>query len=160
MKKVIKGTPMYNFKGDTYFERPKGTRCVKMKYDPAENVTFITLKKNHYFLEVLAIIVAILTAVSVFVVKPKLFNEVQYSTPIEWYNGNLNVNLIMSEDNKLPVEYDINGTTGILLAGEKLYSIPCEVQPDSVDINLKIGKYLFTFNHSETVPVYNLSAER
>lgn len=159
MKKKVQGTPLYIYKGDTYFDRPRGTRCVKMKYDKEENVTFITLKKNFYFLEILALLVAVGTILSVFVFKPKFDNLVNYSTPVEWYNGNININLTANEENKLPIEYDINGVTGILLPGEVLDTIPCEQQPETITATFKINFLIFSKDISEVVPVYNLSAE-
>ena len=160
MKKEIKGTPMYVFKGDSYFERPKGTRCVKMRYDENEGVTFITVKKNFYFLEVLAVLFAIAAVLFSTVLKPDVSSVAMYSNPVEWYDGNLNVNLMVNNENKFPVEYDINGTVGLLLPGENLYRVPCDIKPESINIKLTTRLLFLSDTIEETVPVYNLSDER
>lgn len=160
MKKEIKGTPMYILRGDSYFERPKGTRCVKMRYDEDEDVTFITVKKNFYFLEVLAVLTAITAILFTTVLKPQVGSVAMYSTPIEWYDGNLNINLMVDNENHFPVEYDINGTTGLLLPGENLYKIPCDVKPESVNVKLTTRFLFLSDTSEETVQVYDLSDER
>ena len=159
MKKKIKGTPMYMYKGDMLFEKPKGTRAAKMKYDSDEDITLITVKKNYYFLEFFALLAITAVILLSFVFKTKMLNDIQMSKPIEWYNGNLNINLTMGKENHLPVEYNINGVTGILVPGEVLSTIECQEQPTEINVKFTSRFLIFSDTYEEVVPVYNLSME-
>ena len=98
--KIIKGTPIYLYKGTQYLEKPNKCKIVSMDYNADENITYVKCTKNNYIYECvcIAIILALVFYNNFIYQKPTI--NFQYNSVVQYYDGDLYLNLRSDSSNK------------------------------------------------------------
>lgn len=90
--KVVKGTPLYKYKGGYVMNPPKGTYIKVMYYDSTRNVTEIILKKHTLVTEIVCCLVIIMLVVVRFL-DLKSIGTIYYDNTPLYNNGILYINV-------------------------------------------------------------------
>ena len=140
---------IYLYKKTLYLEQPEHT-FVKKQYIK-DGVCYNILAKPIYVLEVLAALCILVSLVAVVFFKYQVRNTITLSDPVEYYQGNLNLNLNLSDDSMSTVEYWIGDQYGILVPGESLKTVSCSQPTDNMVLKLRTTWYIF--RHEEEIPL-------
>lgn len=146
-KEEIKGRLMYVYKGSLYLEMPKGVITGKYEYDEEENITYVNCKKESYLYETICAIIMIACVIcNLFVIKDNVV-KVRYNSVINYYNGQLYVNITNDESNKKELYYELYNESNILIDSGSLSPGDCKISipVESPDVNYRIDFYYESF---------------
>lgn len=129
--KIIKGRPVYLYRGSQWLEQPEKTIIKSMRYSKEENVTYVKVGHPTIITEVLCIlIIAGCIAVNIFTDWGTNLLLVRFNSAPVYYNNNVYINLY-NEKSTDTVKYILKTDDSILAegtlnVGEYKIAIPCE----------------------------------
>ena len=153
--RIIQGRPIYVFKGSQYIDKPARTIVKRMKYSEEEGVTYIYCKRVSHLFEIIC--VCLLVGIACFN-RLELHSSqmnVRYNSLVNYYNGNLYLNIKADERNPYKLEYSIDGHNGVLSPGQSLISMEIEKPLESYTITFKYKTLIRTVSFDVTVFVVN-----
>lgn len=158
--KVIKGTPIYIYRGTQYLDKPDKLIYHKMKYDEDENITYVYLKKKRYLTEVICSLIIALCVYVTVTDNTDSTVDVNYNNLIVYYNGSLYVNWHNPEVNRDEVLFDLyDGNTCILsrtlYPGDTVVTVPLDDCADKYRLVISTVKYGKTITSEASITVMN-----
>ena len=139
MRVKVKGIPVYKYRKILYLDKPKDT--VPYKFEYKDNKTIIYVRKRKKLFTILMIAIMVMCAYLNNFVINKISSDIQYIPYVDYWNGNLYVNIGLTEDSKLPVYYKIGNVTGELKPGDYIPYIKYDGNLDKVNFEYKYFNY-------------------
>lgn len=121
--KLIRGRPIYLYKGSQYIEKPEKTIVRKMRYSKDDGITYIYLKRVSHLYEILSILILIGLVLYNQTITHGLQMAVRYNSLVNYYHGMLQVNIHAEVTNPIEIRYTIDEYSGVLQPGESLISL-------------------------------------
>lgn len=104
--KVIRGKPIYVYKGSLYLEQPEGT-IIKKSEKESNGLTYCYCKKRTFVTEILCtIIILILCYVNISYIHTSKI-VFKYNNITNYYDGKLYININLNKDSPVDIEYII-----------------------------------------------------
>lgn len=97
--KIIKGTPIYVYRGKQLLEKDPKLIYRKMLYDESKNITYVYLGHKQYKIEFLAMLIIILCVFINVIALPKFSIKCNYNSIVDYYDGKLFLNWNNPNDN-------------------------------------------------------------
>lgn len=155
--KVIRGNPIYVYRGTNYIEKPSRTVIRSMMYDDSRNVTYVHCRKPGKKIEFICTLLLIACVVFNVLYLHRTEVTVRYNSIVTYYNDELYLNLV--NDNTSPVEVNFmlldDGSvvaSGILSPGDTLISVPVQSIKDTY--TLRFTYKIFMSNHIDDVSIH------
>lgn len=105
--KIIRGKPIYVFRGSQYLEMPGKTFIKSIDYDERSNKSTVYCKRRHYVTEVICLLIALCCAViNVFYIHNVEY-EIRYNSSCTYYNGYLYLNVYNDEQNPFDLSVSV-----------------------------------------------------
>lgn len=128
--KVIRGKPIYVYKGTQYFEMPEKTVVKRVDYDAESNRSIVYCKKERFIIETLSLMVVVACVIINRVYIHHTEYTIRFNSTSYYYNEKLYLNLYNDEENPFSITVTVISDdeeiyTGDLSPGEYLISIPC-----------------------------------
>ena len=126
---VIKGTPIYVLRKSNYLEKPSNCKIKRMVYSEDENITYVYMKKNSIFVDLL--LFAILVAITVFNIHLESSRDtvsIRYNNLCTYHNDMLYLNLMLDKPTTYSITFrilnnDAEVYSGILEYGDTVTSL-------------------------------------
>lgn len=128
--KIIKGTPVYLYKGTQYLEKPEKCNIKSMQYSEEDNITYVKCSKPNYIYEILCALIIIGCVLYNQFVYEKPVIDFKYNSVVQYYNNDLYLNLTNPSTNEYPLTVE-------LMFGDELIQT-MTMQPGSTIITLGI----------------------
>lgn len=127
--KVIKGTPIYVYKGTLYAEPIKGLKYGKMLYNDKDNCTLVHMKRYSILLDVLCLTIILLCVLLNTLYIHKYSIDCNYNSVVNYYDNHLYLNWNNPVTNKNKLKYELLYDDDviydcILNPGESIIRIP------------------------------------
>lgn len=158
--KVIKGTPIYVYRGTQYLDKPNKLIYRKMQYDEKENITYVYLKKKRYLVEVICSMIIMLCVYMTITDTTNNIIDINYNNLIVYYDSSLYVNWNNPVTNKDDVTFDLyDGDVCILsrtlCPGDTVITVPLDSCNDKYKLIISVNKYGKTVSSTATITVMN-----
>lgn len=146
--KIIKGTPVYLYRGTQYLEKPEKCKIKSMMYNEEENITYVKCSKPNYIYEILCALVIIGCVIFNNFIYEKPVLDFQYNSVVQYYNESLYLNLTNPESNEYPLHVEIRDGENVVNSvsmqpGTSIITIGVEDVKDKYTLRVSC-KYLFT----------------
>lgn len=162
--KVIKGKPIYIYRGTQYLEMPEKVIIRKVVYDDETNKSYVYCRRLSKLVEVLSLMVILSCVVFNRFYLHKLNYEIKYNSVCYYYNGYLYLNIHNVESNSFDIQVSIFDLaeevyTSSLSPGAYLIRIPLDNVSDSYKITFVYDTTFKTEASDVTVRVVNKEVE-
>ncbi len=154
--KVMRGHPVYVYKGTNYIDKPDKVVISKMLFDEENNITYVYCSKPRKLVEIACSIIMILcVCLNVFGIHRSEV-IVRYNSVSTYYNDLLYLNLVNDESSVVPIRYDLlDGEvvvcSGVIKPGDIVISTPVGNIKDTY--TLRISYTMFITEHVEDVRI-------
>lgn len=134
--KVVRGKPLYIYRGSQYLEMPDKCVVKWVDYDEKTGKSLVYCRKPSKAIELICSLVMITCVLANVLFIKNMVLGVRYNSLSVYYDGALFVNVLNDEDNKATLEVQLlDGSSLIyeceLEPGEYLISVPIENVSDS-----------------------------
>lgn len=154
--KIIKGTPIYLYKGTQYLEKPDKCKIKSMDYNADENITYVKCTKNNYIYEFICIVIILMLVFYNNFIYQKPIINFQYNSVVQYYKGDLYLNLRSDDTNKYDITVKLKHddeviSTMIISPGNTIVTVGVEDVKEHYVLELSC-KYLLR-EVNEEVPI-------
>ena len=154
--KIIKGTPIYLYKGTQYLEKPEKCNTKRMLYDENENITYIKCVKQNYVYELLCCIIILGCVIFNNFIYEKPVIDFKYNSIVQYYDDKLFLNLTNPDTNEIPITVELVDNNDVvnkftLNPGFSIVSVSIDNPKDNYVLRLSC-KYMF-FNITDEVNI-------
>lgn len=140
---VIRGKPIYMYRGKQYVYPPDKTFIKKLKYDEESGTTYVYMFKPTLIPEFLLVWIMIsLVMVNILMIHVDS-EKIYYNDYTVYYNGLLYLNLTSDSENNYEMDYSLLDSSSNVIAGgrikpgESVITIPVSNPQDSYTILLR-----------------------
>lgn len=154
---IIKGKPIYIYKGKTYLYKPEKTKIVKMLYDDTNSITQVYVKKVRVWYEVICCILLVLCAIT-----SQYFKNdsvvVDCNPYAIYYNGSLYLNLYNESNTTVQCTLTQKGEeiwVDEVEPGGEVILIPMSLSHDKLELTVSYTFLGKTFQESSIITVDN-----